>query len=247
MKLSATLLAMVAATFLAGCALIHSPMRPDAAIQSAIADYHALEEGRVWCTNPDTLAKLQQLATVVENEGVIDGLSANQKVWLGDTSQVLAWKLAHHPTPPADCDGDGVILANDQCLGTPPGVHVDETGCKADDAEVVLRGVTFEFDSAKLTNQAEARLNNVVAALQASPKVTFSIAGHTDAIGSNSYNKDLSQRRAKSVATYLVRHGVDANRITSIRGYGETRPVASNETEVGRAQNRRVELKVTNQ
>lgn len=245
MKLSATLLAMVAATFLAGCALIHSPVRPDAATQSAIADYHALVEGRVWCTNPDTLAQLQELAKVIERDGVIDGLSADQKVWLGDTSQVLAWKLAHHPTPPADCDGDGVILAVDQCLGTPAGVHVDETGCKAEVTKVVLQGVTFEFDSAKLTSQADARLNNVVAALKASPDVEFSIAGHTDSIGTVAYNQDLSERRAKSVAKYLVRHGISANRITAMRGFGESKPVATNETAAGRALNRRVQLHVT--
>lgn len=112
-------------------------------------------------------------------------------------------------------------------------------------APIVLRGVHFKFDSAQLTQPAQSRLNNVGAALHAAPDVTFSIAGHTDAIGSNAYNQRLSERRAQSVKTYLVGHGINDNRITAVTGYGETRPVATNATPEGRAQNRRVELDVT--
>jgi len=151
-------------------------------------------------------------------------------------------------TGPVDSDGDGVIDARDECPGTPQGVEVDAVGCPIEKEEpVVLQGVTFKFDSSELTARAQNRLNNVVDALDASPDVQFSIAGHTDSIGSKAYNQKLSERRAHSVEGYLVNENVESNRITSVRGYGETRPVATNETKEGRAKNRRVELNVEDQ
>lgn len=152
------------------------------------------------------------------------------------------------PVQPSDSDGDGVIDPNDQCPATPRGTQVNASGCPVEKkAPVVLRGVTFAFDSAELTQQAQTRLNNVIAALEASQEVRFSIAGHTDAVGPASYNQGLSERRAQSVKTYLVGHGISESRITRVVGYGEARPVATNETAAGRAQNRRVELNVTEQ
>ncbi|MDR5888312.1 MULTISPECIES: OmpA family protein [Halomonas] len=169
---------------------------------------------------------------------------------------------------PRDTDGDGVIDANDQCPGTPAGVAVDAVGCPLDSdgdgvpdyqdqcpgtpagAEVnalgcvedlVLRDVNFEFDSATLTMGAEGILDDVADKLVANENVRVRIEGHTDAVGSAAYNQDLSQRRADSVADYLASQGVDRNRMRTI-GYGESQPVASNETDAGRAENRRVEL-----
>lgn len=101
--------------------------------------------------------------------------------------------------------------------------------------------VNFAFDSAQLQPQAESRLNEVAATLRQNPEVRVTIAGHTDAIGSNEYNRDLSQRRADSVKSYLMSRGIDGNRMRTI-GYGEERPVATNETPAGRAENRRVEI-----
>ncbi len=154
------------------------------------------------------------------------------------------------PAAPADSDGDGVPDNRDQCPGTPAGTQVNANGCPIQKAApVVLKGVTFEFDSARLTAQSQDRLNNVVNALQANTSVNGMIGGHTDSIGSSSYNLDLSQRRAASVRQYLSSHGVDLARLSS-QGYGETRPVAPNtkpngsDNPAGRAQNRRVELNV---
>jgi len=152
------------------------------------------------------------------------------------------------PVQPTDSDGDGVPDSADQCPGTPPGVEVDANGCPIEKKEpVVLHGVKFEFDSAQLTPQATNRLDNVTSALDASQEVRFSIAGHTDSTGSAAYNQKLSERRAQAVKDYLVQHGVNRNRITSINGYGESRPIADNDTKAGRAKNRRVELNVTDQ
>ncbi|MGE4532224.1 OmpA family protein [Halomonas sp.] len=101
--------------------------------------------------------------------------------------------------------------------------------------------VTFAFDSAELRPGAEYELNEVAATLNDNPEVRVTIAGHTDAIGSNEYNLDLSQDRADSVADYLMSQGVAGDRMRTV-GYGEERPVATNETDEGRAMNRRVEI-----
>ncbi|HET7313735.1 OmpA family protein [Salinisphaera sp.] len=152
------------------------------------------------------------------------------------------------PTGPQDSDGDGVIDANDQCPGTPRGTEVDARGCPIQKtAPIVLKGVTFEFDSSKLTSQAQNRLDNVIDALNASPAVDFRIDGYTDSIGTEKYNQGLSQRRVDSVESYLTNHGISSTRITGTMGHGENNPVATNETAAGRAQNRRVELNVTDQ
>ena len=165
---------------------------------------------------------------------------------------------------PVDSDGDGVTDDLDQCPGSVVGVPVDEVGCalpasrcKAGDAgqpvdlqgcatgdTVVLRGVNFDYDKSRLTANARTVLDFVVEALNASPSLTVEVGGHTDARGSEIYNQQLSQRRAASVRQYLLEKGIDAVRLTS-KGYGESRPVADNQTDGGRELNRRVELKIT--
>ncbi|MBB3191842.1 OmpA family protein [Halomonas cerina] len=139
---------------------------------------------------------------------------------------------------PLDSDGDGVPDYQDQCPGTPAGAEVNALGCVED---LVLRDVNFEFDSATLTMGAEQILDGVAEKLRANENVRVRIEGHTDAMGSDAYNQDLSQRRADSVADYLAGQGIDMERMRTI-GYGESQPIASNETDAGRAQNRRVEL-----
>ncbi|ANX04504.1 OmpA family protein [Immundisolibacter cernigliae] len=110
---------------------------------------------------------------------------------------------------------------------------------------VVLKGVNFCFDCDTLSGEAQAILDgDAMAIVQHHPNATFEVAGHTDAVGSDAYNQSLSQRRAGSVSAYLVEKGVDASRMTAV-GYGESQPVADNSTEAGRAENRRVELRIT--
>lgn len=101
--------------------------------------------------------------------------------------------------------------------------------------------VTFAFDSSELRPGAEYELNQVAATLNDNPEIRVTIAGHTDSIGSNQYNLGLSQERADSVASYLMSQGVAGDRMRTV-GYGEERPVATNETDEGRALNRRVEI-----
>lgn len=102
-------------------------------------------------------------------------------------------------------------------------------------------GVHFAFDSAELTAKGREVLFELLPGLQANPDMKVELAGHTCSIGSEAYNKALSEKRAKSVYNYLVTNGVAAERLTMV-AYGETRPAFSNDTEEGRSMNRRVEV-----
>jgi OOP family OmpA-OmpF porin len=105
----------------------------------------------------------------------------------------------------------------------------------------VLRGAHFAFDSAALTPAAETDLTTTLETLEAEPALRVRIDGHTDSVGSDTYNLGLSERRAASVKAYLVARGIAPDRI-AVRGLGSSDPVASNATPAGRAQNRRVEI-----
>lgn len=104
--------------------------------------------------------------------------------------------------------------------------------------------VTFDFDSSDLSSQAANALNEVSSVLGEYRDTRVNIGGYTDSTGDADYNRKLSERRAESVGNYLVRNGVSSSRLNT-RGYGENNPVASNNTDAGRAQNRRVEITLT--
>jgi len=144
------------------------------------------------------------------------------------------------PPPNPDLDGDGVLNEHDKCPNTRPGAVVDLDGCEVE-AVIELDGVNFDFDKATLKPEAKVVLNEAAALLSKHDRVVVQIAGHTDSMGSETYNQGLSERRANAVQAYLVDKGVKASRL-SAKGYGESRPVASNDTEEGRAENRRVEM-----
>jgi OOP family OmpA-OmpF porin len=178
--------------------------------------------------------------------------------------------LSDRPAPPpepkpepvaivatADVDNDGVSDDKDTCPDTPLGTTVNETGCapeppppaattietaKAGDV-IVLHGVNFETARATLTANAKTILDDVADKLAARPELQVEIGGHTDSRGSDSYNQALSEQRAASVVEYLVGKGIDGARM-SAKGYGESQPIDSNDTDEGRERNRRVEMKV---
>jgi len=104
-------------------------------------------------------------------------------------------------------------------------------------------GVTFAFDSANLNSQFHPVLDKVAGTLSEYNKTIIEVAGHTDSVGSAAYNQTLSEKRAVSVASYLGGHGVDRSRMVTV-GAGKDHPVATNDTEEGRAQNRRVEITI---
>ncbi|WP_428311867.1 OmpA family protein [Hydrocarboniphaga sp.] len=164
--------------------------------------------------------------------------------------------------PPAcsdgkDNDGDGKIDfpadagcssqedndETDPCRAPLPGERMSLAGCGTGDL-IVLQGVTFEFDKSRLTPNAKVILDGVSDELIAHPNILFEIGGHTDSKGSDEYNQRLSEQRAHSVQRYLSDKGIEARRMTAV-GYGETQPVADNDTDEGREMNRRIELKIT--
>lgn len=109
--------------------------------------------------------------------------------------------------------------------------------------KIVLRGVNFDFDKSNIRADAAPILREAADILKENATLKVSVEGHTDAKGTDDYNLTLSMRRATAVKAFLVKEGVPDARL-STRGLGESQPVASNDTEDGRAQNRRVELKV---
>lgn len=150
--------------------------------------------------------------------------------------------LADHPSDPG-CTGADDNDEVDPCKTPAPGERISLKGCGLGDV-IVLRGVNFEFDKARLTANAKTILDNVAEELAAYPEIEVELSGHTDAKGTDEYNQRLSERRVNAVKDYLVEQGILEGRMSTV-GEGESKPVADNETDEGRELNRRVELKVT--
>lgn len=144
--------------------------------------------------------------------------------------------------PPTDSDHDGVTDAHDKCPNTPAGAKVDASGCVIENT-LVLRAISFQFDSDELTAPARETLDEVAAALLGQPQLKVQIEGAADSTGPERYNLALSQRRAERARRYLVDHGVAPGNLRTI-GLGESHPVADNLSAEGRARNRRVDFTV---
>ncbi|SDM17950.1 OmpA-OmpF porin, OOP family [Daejeonella rubra] len=169
-----------------------------------------------------------------------------------------------------DSDGDGVADKLDKCPNTEAGIKVDGSGCPLDvdadgipdskDACPTVKGtaalngcpefassgpvvpIQFEFNSSVLKTSAYSTLDKLSSDLKANSSAMVQLDGHASAEGTEEYNMSLSRDRANSVKTYLVNSGIAASRV-AVTAYGESRPVASNATEAGRVENRRVEIK----
>jgi OOP family OmpA-OmpF porin len=146
-----------------------------------------------------------------------------------------------------DADGDGVADAQDQCPGTSAGAKVDAQGCYiviTETKEVQLR-VNFENNSSEITADSYGEIESVAQFMREYPLTKVVLEGHTDDRGAEAYNQKLSETRAASVAKVLVeRFGINQSRVSSV-GYGESRPLVSNDTAENRAANRRVTAKVS--
>ena len=151
--------------------------------------------------------------------------------------------------PDPDNDKDGFLDKDDKCPNE-PGVAPD--GCPRKYNLVVVtekkielkQTVFFDFNKASIKSVSFALLNDVAQAMVDNPKIKVEIGGHTDSVGNDAFNLKLSQQRAESVRTYLIKRGIDSNRMVP-KGYGENVPIADNRTEAGRSQNRRVEFLIT--
>ncbi|MCT7525006.1 OmpA family protein [Aliarcobacter cryaerophilus] len=141
---------------------------------------------------------------------------------------------------PKDSDGDGVIDELDKCPDTLKGAKVDTVGC------MTLINLNVNFDTAKseIKDIYGTRIHDFAKVMNTDKKLKADIEGHTDAVGSVQYNQKLSERRAASVVKALTDLGVEKSRLKAV-GYGKSRPIASNETAEGRAENRRVHAVMT--
>ena len=142
-----------------------------------------------------------------------------------------------------DDDGDGVDNCKDKCPDTIKGLAVDANGCPIPD--VVKLKINFDFDKSDIKPQYHQELADFAAYMKKQQSFTVvEIAGHTDSKGSDEYNQKLSERRAKAVRDYLVNKlGMDGKLFSAV-GYGESKPIATNDTDAGRAENRRMEAEL---
>lgn len=146
------------------------------------------------------------------------------------------------PPAPLDSDGDGVTDDKDKCPNTPRGREVDADGCEyhLTKSEEVRIDIKFATDKADIPEEYVGEVERVAKFLRKYANVHAEIGGHTDSTGSDAHNLKLSQRRADAVKSALVsRFNIDASRLEAV-GYGESKPIANNNTVEGRAQNRRV-------
>ena len=146
-----------------------------------------------------------------------------------------------------DTDGDGVPDRIDKCPFTPG--PASNRGCPEVSADAkkrlrfATRGIYFETDKAIIKQQSYPMLNEIVDILNQYPDYDVRLSGHTDNVGGDEYNQQLSQSRVDAVMSYLENRGIPSHRLEAI-GYGETRPIATNNTAIGRALNRRVEVEL---
>lgn len=182
-----------------------------------------------------------------------------------DDSNVEPWRIDDRRPAPwpsedqfeaevRDDDNDGVPNDRDRCPDTPVGTRVDRNGCPMsvkesellDTGTLRLENVYFDTEKSTIKPESYAVLNEVGEILEKWPELRIEIGGHTDDTGTEEFNKDLSQARAGAVREYLTsKFSLKRSQYTS-KGYGESRPVASNESPDGRARNRRVEFTVQN-
>ena len=176
---------------------------------------------------------------------------------LGEPAAAPAAPAPVAPAAP-DCSKqfrNGVNLCDNKCPDLPEGTIVGPDGCPQK-VVIDLRGVNFKFDRPKKgetdikkalaepTADSVAILDQAVDTLQRYPQVKVTVAGYTDAKGTDAYNQSLSERRASIVFQYLTAHGIAADRLVGPIGHGKNDPIGDNATDAGRAQNRRTELQV---
>lgn len=198
----------------------------------------------VWVGNPDEIsghAVLNQLSNIA---GCGYGVSAERiSTSEGMTNFVKSIFLQPVPAPVVTCattdtDTDGVNDCDDKCPNTLSGTHVNQYGCWVVD-------VKFDNDRSTIKPQYHHELDEVAAAIANHPEVHVEVQGHTSNTGTAPYNLKLSERRAQAVKKYLAHHIPDGSKRLSAHGYGLTQPIDTNDTEEGRANNRRVQLNVT--
>lgn len=194
----------------------------------------------------DILSLKTDIRHLIDTEGDSTGLlTFGLGILFGEKAQptpVLVEEetiIVEEPAPvvmPKDDDKDGVLNENDKCPNSDPSDIVDKNGCE----QRVNLEVNFGFDSAKITNKADNKIEEYATFMKENPESKATIKGHTDSTGPEKYNQQLSEKRANAVKAELENLGIESNRLKAI-GFGETRPLVPNDTRANRAQNRRVD------
>jgi OmpA-OmpF porin, OOP family len=164
-----------------------------------------------------------------------DDIKATVPIINEEKKEIVAAKVEKPLVSPEDDDQDGVINKLDKCPNTTKGVKVNAEGC----VETINLNINFDNNSADIKNTYNDKLVSFAKIMQENKNLTAVIEAHTDSKGSDSYNQTLSNRRAISVVNALKGYNIDSSRLKAV-GYGETQPIATNDTEEGKAQNRRV-------
>jgi outer membrane protein OmpA-like peptidoglycan-associated protein len=186
----------------------------------------------------------QRGAAVGATSGAVIGGVLGNNVGKGDNAVLGAIAGAVIGGVAGGLIGNRMDKQAEKIENTLPGAEVIRT---AEGIQVILdeqSDVRFEYDKSDLTAQAKANLDKLVNVFNEYPDTDILVVGFTDSKGSDAYNQGLSERRANSVVAYLKSKGISSSRLSSI-GQGESNPRGDNETEAGRAQNRRVEFGIT--
>jgi len=207
-----------------------APVDPD-------SDGDGVPDSRDDCPNTPAGHKVDSRGCSLDSDGdgVVDADDACPNTYRGASVDARGCEL--------DDDKDGVVNRLDECPNTAAGARVDTKGCEIKDV-IKLPGVNFESNSDRLLPGANSTLRDAATTLRRYPELVVEVAGHTDSDGAAEYNQGLSERRAITVRDYLINEGVREGSL-SARGYGEAEPVADNATSVGKAMNRRVELRIS--
>ena len=191
------------------------------------------------CPNTPTGVKVDANGCPVDSDG--DGVPD----YLDKCPDTPAGVKVNASGCPVDSDGDGVPDYLDKCPDTPIGVKVDANGCPEATSPVFtinINSVLFDTNKADIKTEYRTQLDALALTMKQFPNAKIQIDGHTDNTGDEKLNMGLSVRRADAVKAYLTRKGVSASRI-STSGFGESKPVSDNDTEEGKAKNRRAEIK----
>lgn len=188
----------------------------------------------------DEVALAKAIAATSPNGRYFDGCRlVNDDAYLAETAAAIFGVQEAVPVPVCvDADGDAICDDVDQCPNTPSGAPVDDRGCW-----VAAYSQFFDYDKADLKKEFLPRLKAAAEIINKNPGIVVEIAGHTDSKGSEQYNDKLGLRRAESVKKQLVEYGVDESRL-NVMSFGETQPIETNDTDEGRARNRRVEFNI---
>ncbi len=193
----------------------------DTAIAYEPVQYHSILTAYGFELSPEDA---KAAFNAIDYAKVVDGKIVFAKVCVAYSGVELAQILAAYKLP---------VVAAAPAPAPPP---------KAEKKVWVVNADTlFDFDKAIIKPQYYSLLDDIVNTMKNEPNLKAEIQGHTDSVGTNKYNQGLSERRAKAVLTYLTKNNINASRLTAV-GFGEEKPVATNKTKAGRAQNRRVEV-----